>query len=105
MPRDGSVTVNVEIENDGERSGEEVVQMYVRYKGSAVTRPRRELRGFRRILVDRGEVKSVAMTLSAADLAYWDVARKCFTVESGEIEVMIGRSSAQIELSKIVRIE
>ena len=105
MAKDGSITVTVEIENDGERSGEEVVQMYVRYRSSAVTRPRKELKGFRRVLVDRGEVKSVAMTLAAADLAYWDVARQCFTIESGEIEVMVGRSSAQIELSKVVRIE
>ena len=105
MARDGSITVTVDIENDGERCGEEVVQMYVRYKRSAVGRPRKELKGFRRVLIDRGDVKSVAMPLSAADLAYWDVARKCFTVESGEIEVMIGRSSAQIELAKIVVIE
>jgi beta-glucosidase len=105
MAKDGSIMVTVEIENVGERSGEEVVQMYVRHKSSSVKRPRQELRGFRRVHIDRGAARSVTMPLSAADLAYWDVARKCFTVESGEIEVMIGRSSAQIELSATVCIE
>jgi hypothetical protein len=55
--------------------------------------------------VECGDVKSVSMPLSAADLAYWDVARKCFTIESGEIEVLVGRSSAEITLSTIVLVE
>ena len=105
MAKGGSITVTVEIENDGDRLGEEVVQMYARCKSSSVSRPRKELKGFRRVLVDCGEAKSVAMLLSAANLAYWNVAQQCFTVESGEIEVMVGRSSAEIELSKVVLIE
>ena len=104
MKPDGSITVSVEIENDGGRAGEEVVQMYVRYKSSSVSRPRKELKGFRRVLVDRGETKTVTMPLAAADLAYWDAQRKGFTVESGEVEIMIGRSSAQIELVRTVTI-
>jgi beta-glucosidase len=105
MAKDGSITVTVEIQNDGERSGEEVVQMYVRYRSSSVARPRQELKGFRRVLVDRGEAKSVSMALSAADLAYWNVARQCFTIESGAIEVLVGRSSAEIMLSTVVLVE
>jgi beta-glucosidase len=105
MMPDGSITVTIDIENDGDRAGEEVVQLYVRYKSSPFGRPRKELKGFRRVLVDRGETKTVAMPLPAAELRCWDPARRDFTVESGEIEVMVGRSSAHIELTKSVTIE
>jgi len=105
MTASGSITIMVEIENDGERAGEEVVQLYVRYQRSSVGRPRKELKGFRRVLVGRGETETVVMSLAAADFAYWDTAGQCFTVESGAIEVMVGRSSAHIELSRTVTIE
>jgi beta-glucosidase len=104
MTPDGAISVMVDIENDGDRSGEEVVQLYVRYRSSSVSRPRKELKGFQRVFIGRGETKPIVLPLAAADVAYWDTARQRFTVESGELEVMVGRSSAHIELSKVITI-
>jgi beta-glucosidase len=88
----------VDVTNTGSRAGDEVVQLYVRYPESKVDRPLKQLRGFQRITLTPGETRAVALRLSAADLAYWDVARHAWTVEPGRVEVMVGPSSADADL-------
>jgi beta-glucosidase len=95
---DGSADVSVDVANVGGRGGDEVVQLYVRYPDSKVTRPRKQLRGFSRVSVAAGETKTVTMRLPAADLAYWDVAKHAWVVEPGRVELMVGRSSADSDL-------
>lgn len=104
LAADGSMTVSVDVKNTGRRAGEEVVQMYVTHLNSAVERPLKELKGFRRISLRPGESRTVTIALNAAQLAYWDVARKKFTVESGRVQVMMGGSSADLKLSKTISI-
>jgi beta-glucosidase len=74
------------------------VQLYVRYPGSKVERPRKQLRGFARTSVTPGETRTVTLRLAAADLAYWDVARHAWAVEPGRVELMVGPSSADADL-------
>ncbi|HXN33457.1 MAG TPA: fibronectin type III-like domain-contianing protein, partial [Polyangiaceae bacterium] len=104
MAADGAAVVTIDVKNTGLRGGEEVVQMYVRHPHSRIDRARLALRGFRRIHIEPGETKAVQMDLKARDLAYWDMNRRCFSVEDGEVEVMAGSSSASIELRRTISI-
>ncbi len=98
------VTISVDVKNTGRRAGEEVVQLYVRHLDSKVERPLKELKGFTRVALRPGEMKTVQLSLKPEQLAYWDAARRRFTVEDGRVTVMVGSSSADIKLEKPVRV-
>jgi beta-glucosidase len=93
-----TLDVSVDVTNDGQRAGDEVVQLYVRYPDSRVERPRKQLRGFARVALGPGETKTVTTRLAAGDLAYWDVPGRAWVVEAGRVEVMVGPSSADADL-------
>ena len=100
----GSVTVHVDATNTGERAGDEVVQLYARYLDSSVIRPEKQLIGFQRVSFQPGETKTVTMEIAAAQLAYWDVAAQKFVVEEGQVQLLIGASSADIKQEKTLRV-
>ena len=99
MARTGAIEVAVDVRNTGARAGDEVVQLYVRYPDSKVERPLKQLRGFARATLKPGESRTVTLRLAAADLAYWDAARHAWTIEPGRVELMVGRSSADADLT------
>ncbi|HMH81535.1 MAG TPA: fibronectin type III-like domain-contianing protein, partial [Gemmatimonadales bacterium] len=86
------------------RVGDEVVQLYVRYSRSAVTRPKRDLRGFRRVTLRPGETRTVEFPLAGSALAYWDPDAHRWTVESGPVVVEVGASSADIRLDRRITV-
>jgi len=90
---DGVVQVTVKVKNSGTRASDEVVQMYVQHLGSAVDRPKLELKGFQRIRIEPGEEKPVTLNLKARDLAYWDQVRHAWRVEKEQVRVLAGGSS------------
>ena len=92
-----STTVTVEVTNTGTRTGEEIVQMYIRDKVSSVTRPVKELRGFKRISLRAGETSVVTFGIDPEKLAFHNVEMK-FVVEPGIFEIMTGSSSRDIDL-------
>jgi beta-glucosidase len=100
----GSIRVSVDVRNTGDRTGEEVVQLYVKHLNSSVSRPIQELKGFRRVALQPGEIKTVTLELRAAELAYWNVTRHKFVVESGAVQLLIGSSSADIRLKKTIKV-
>jgi beta-glucosidase len=100
---DGQVNVSLEVKNVGERAGDEVVQLYVRYPDSQVTRPIKELKGFQRITLQPGETRTVTFALATSQLAYYDQGK--WVVEPGKMEVMLGSSSADIRLSGELQID
>ena len=100
-----SITVSVDVKNTGKRDGDEVVQLYVSYPDSKVARPIKQLKGFRRVFIPSGETRTVKIPLKAEDLAYWNVARHAFTVESGKVKLMVGSSSETILKTKMVKVE
>jgi beta-glucosidase len=104
MAKDGEITVSVEVTNAGRRVGDAVVQLYVKYPNSKVPRPREQLVGFKRVTVAPDESAVVNIPLKASQLAYWDVQQKRFVVETEPVKLMIGDSSADIKLSKMVPI-
>lgn len=104
LPASGAIEVRFTVENTGKRVGDEVVQMYVKYLRSAVTRPQKELKGFERITVNAGQLRKVTLTLKAAQLGYWSVDKHRFEVEPGEIQIAIGPSSADVKLSTTIQV-
>jgi beta-glucosidase len=103
--RTGSlIRVSVDVRNIGNRTGDEVVQLYVKHLNSSVARPIQELRGFKRLSLLSGEMRTLTFELKAEQLAYWNVSRQRFAIENGGVQVRIGSSSADIKLQKIIKI-
>ena len=92
-------TVSVDVTNTGTLPGEEVVQMYVKYPGSAVARPIKQLRGFKRTPIAAGATTTVTIPLLWQDVAYWDSTQSSWMVENGNIQILIGGSSADSDLT------
>lgn len=88
-----SLHVSVTVTNSGKRDGEEVVQLYTHDLVGSLTRPVKELKGFRKIMLKAGESKTVTFTLKADDLAFYN-AKMIRQAEPGEFKVMVGTSSA-----------
>lgn len=100
-----TITVEVDITNTGRHAGDEVVQLYVRHDSSRVARPRRELRGYRRVSLKPGETRTVALRFPVSSLAYWDQAGARWVVEEGApIGLMVGASSADIRREATIRL-
>jgi beta-glucosidase len=102
--RDGETAVSVDVENISDRSGDEVVQLYVQHKGSQVTRPIKELRGFERVSLAPHQTKTVRMKLRADSLSYWDQHAGRFVVEEEPVRILVGGSSAESRLETVVTI-
>ncbi|MGZ5192169.1 MAG: glycoside hydrolase family 3 C-terminal domain-containing protein, partial [Flavisolibacter sp.] len=96
-----SSNVSVDVTNTGKIAGDEIVQMYIRDKVSSVTRPVKELKGFQRISLKPGETKTVTLEITPEKLAFHNVDIK-FVVEPGEFEIMVGSSSKDEDLEKII---
>ena len=88
-----TLVVTVDLRNTGTRAGTEVAQLYLRDDAASVTRPVRELRGFRRVALQPGETKTLTFTLRPDDLAMYDREMRR-VVEPGGFTVWIGGSSA-----------
>ena len=101
IPRTGSTRALVDVTNTGKRAGGEVVQMYVRDMVSSVTRPIKELKGFRKVWLEPGETQTVALDITPESLAFYDVNMN-FAVEPGDFEIMLGHSSRDADLHKTI---
>jgi len=99
--RNGSTRVLVDVTNTGKRAGTEVVQMYIRDCVSSVTRPVKELKGFKKISLRPGETQAVGLDITPASLAFYDINMK-YVVEPGEFEILVGNSSRDIDLQKAI---
>jgi beta-glucosidase len=99
--RDGATRVLCEVTNTGQREGAEVVQVYVRDLVSSVTRPVKELKGFRKVSLAAGETATVELPLGRDALAFHDVAMQ-YVVEPGEFAVMVGTSSRDRDLQTVI---
>ena len=97
----GSTQVLVDVKNTGKRAGTETVQLYIRDLASSVTRPIKELKGFQKIALQPGETKTVSIEITPDSLAFYDVKMK-YVVEPGDFEIMVGSSSRDADLQKII---
>jgi beta-glucosidase len=91
----GSVEVSVQVTNTGKVSGDEVVQLYIRDEVSSVTRPVKELKGFRRITLDTGETQTVEFTLGQDAFSFLNRDMQP-VVEPGTFKIMVGGNSVDL---------
>ncbi|MDD8017113.1 MAG: glycoside hydrolase family 3 N-terminal domain-containing protein [Bacteroidota bacterium] len=104
IKKDQNVTVSVEVKNSGTRSGDEVVQLYLRDDVASVTRPVKELKGFKKISLNPGETKTVEFTLTPNDLSFYNLDMKKI-VEPGTFTVYVGGNSADCLQTKFDVVE
>ncbi len=94
------ITVSVTLTNTGNRDGEEVAQLYVRDLVGSLTRPLKELKGFKKVFLKKGESQTLTFTLTADDVAFYhpNLEKKA---EAGDFDIMVGGSS---DVVKTVRV-
>ena len=83
--------MSVDVKNTGKRAGDEVVQLYVKYQGSAVERPIKQLRGFQRVTIQPNETRTVTIPLKGTTWLYWNADQHSFVVEAGRSTSWWGR--------------
>ncbi len=91
-----AVKVTFDLTNNGSMPAEEVVQLYVRRIGSKVEWPAKELKAFDRISLGSGETKTVTLEIPVDDLRYWNVDTNSWTLEHGQLELLLGSASDDI---------
>jgi beta-glucosidase len=99
-----TIEVKVKVKNTGKVKGKEIVQLYVRDVESKVNRPEKELKGFEKIELEPGEEKTVTFKLDKRSFAYYNTEIRDWYVESGEFEILVGKSSKEIELKETVKV-
>jgi beta-glucosidase len=99
--REASTRVLVDVTNTGKRAGAEVIQMYIRDLVSSVTRPIKELKGFKKLTLPPGGRQTVALDITPELLAFYDINME-FVVEPGEFEIAVGNSSRESDLRKVI---
>jgi beta-glucosidase len=94
--------IKVGIRNKGEYDGNEIVQVYAHKTNSPNWRPVKQLIGFKRISLTKGEQKTVLFQIDKKQLQYWDTGQQKYLVEPGEYEIMVGSSSEDIEQKNLI---
>lgn len=92
----GCVTVRVNVKNTGDFDGKEIVQLYVGECSPKIARPVKELKGFKKIELKKGEEKTVEFTLDRRSFAYWNERCGDWSVDSGKFGIFIGAASSDI---------
>ncbi|MGG0724887.1 glycoside hydrolase family 3 C-terminal domain-containing protein [Bacillus mycoides] len=100
-----TVSVSVNVKNTGSRAGKEIVQLYIKDVESSMTRPEKELKGFKKIELQPGEEKTVSFTLNKRSFAYYNVELKDWHVETGEFEILVGKSSRESVLQDNMHVQ
>ncbi len=90
-----AVHVQIQVTNTGQRDGEEVVQLYIRDRVASITRPVKELKGFQKISLRKGESKVLDFILTEAELGFYDNKGR-FQMEKGEFDIMVGGNSRDL---------
>jgi beta-glucosidase len=104
VKRGDTVDVTLRVRNSGARPGAEVVQLYVRDPESSVDRPEKELKGFRRVMLQPGETRPVSFTLDRSALSFFDPGKREWVAQPGAFEVLVGASSRDIRLRGAFRL-
>ncbi|HEX7958195.1 MAG TPA: glycoside hydrolase family 3 C-terminal domain-containing protein, partial [Pyrinomonadaceae bacterium] len=100
IPANGEAVVSVTLTNTGRRSGDEVVQLYVRDEVSSVTRPVKELRDFARVTLAPGETRRVAFRVTPDKLSFYDRNMRR-VVEPGAFQIMVGGNSVELKTARL----
>lgn len=100
----GKITASIEVSNTGNYDGEEVVQLYIRDLVGSVTRPVKELKGFEKIMLKKGEKRTISFTIDNESLSFY---RKDMSwgSEAGEFDVFVGTNSQEVKSARFRLLE
>lgn len=100
-----TITITLNVKNTGNYSGKETVQVYISKNDSKVERAEKELKAFKKILVNRGATAAVNLTIPVKELAYFDAVSMKWVVEPGEYKISVGSSSRDIRATAVVSVQ
>ena len=101
LPKNGNLTASVTVTNNGNYDGYETVQLYLRDIYAEVARPVKELKGFDRIFLKKGESREVKFVLTEDDLKFYNSGLQ-YIYEPGEFDVMIGTNSRDVQTKRFI---
>jgi beta-glucosidase len=96
--------VSFDVKNTGDVAGAEIVQVYVAPKSTAIMRAVKELKGFEKVFLQKGESRTVKITLDTRSFAYYNVPKGTWAIEGGAYEILVGASSRDISLQGEVQV-
>lgn len=97
-----TVKVNFDIRNTGKCNGYEIAEIYVHDIKSSVPRPAKELKGFEKVFLKKGEIKHVSLELHDDAFSFYDINKHQFMIEKGEFEILVGPASNQFPLKGVI---
>ena len=89
--------ISIDVKNESNVAGDEVVQLYTHQRAGSASRPVRELKAFQRVTVKAGETRTVTLPLDSHELGFWSTATRKFGIEPGTFDVWVGTSSVSTE--------
>jgi beta-glucosidase len=98
------IKVSFDVKNTGKSDGSEVAQLYVKLPDMDIPLPLKQLKGFKRVFIQKGQTAKVEIALSKEQLRYWDVEKAEFVVPAGIFRFMVGASSEDIRFMRDVRL-
>ena len=98
---DGTLRVSVDVTNTGRFDGEEIVQLYVADKVASMVRPVKELKGFQKLFIAKGQTRRVDFVLDVHDLGFYDNQMR-YVIEPGTFEIMVGSDSETLQKRSVV---
>ena len=96
-----TLQIHIDVTNAGDMDGEEIVQLYIRDLVADVSRPLKELKGFRKVFIRAGETRSITFRLTEMDLRYWNMNME-YVTDPGEFMVMVGPNSVDLKQAGFV---
>ena len=99
LSKNGELTVSVTVTNDGDFDGYEIVQMYLHDIYAEISRPVKELKGFERIFLKKGESREVKFVITEDDLRFYNSGLQ-YVYEPGEFDVMVGANSRDVQTER-----
>ncbi len=88
-----SLTVTVDVTNTSERDGSEVVQLYLHQRWGSDTRPSRELKGFKKVMISSGKTATVTFCIESEELKYYSTAKHCYVQDATVFDLWVGSDS------------
>ena len=95
------IKVSVDIKNTGNIAGEEVAQLYIHHLSATIVRPVKELKGFKKIMLNAGETRNIEFELTDAETGFYNNSGEYIT-EPGEMDIMVGTNSQDLRTIKTI---
>ncbi|MFT8341695.1 MULTISPECIES: fibronectin type III-like domain-contianing protein [Clostridium] len=100
-----TLEIKLKVKNTGKYFGKEIVQLYIKNADSNILRPEKELKAFTKVSLFPDEEKQVSFLIDTKDFSHYDINTNNWVIESGPYEILIGKSSRDIPLSKNIYVQ